>query len=103
MKKKIEDYSSVDSMSDCRVSGFKFKSQLVCKHFMGIYHEVIMSTVILPILLIQVGSMCTKYWLTTLRFKPAQEKVSRLTDRLNMTLPLLTGLKTPNQTTKKIT
>ena len=60
---------AVGSMLDCRSRGHKF--------FVEIDHEII-SKVIVPIPLIEEGhmsvtgkSMCTKYWLTTKRTKPA--------------------------------
>ena len=68
------------------LGGYKFESQLVHITFMQIDNEI-KSTVILTFSLIQEGqlsvtieSMCTKYSLTNSRIKPAQEKVSRLTD-----------------------
>ena len=55
-------------------------------------------TVILPVPLIQEGhlsvideSMCTKHLLTLQKTKPAQGKVSKFTDQLDLTFTVLTG------------
>ena len=65
-------YSSLTSDQGCM-----FKPQLCLMSFVKIDTEII-STVILPLWLVQEGhlsatgeSMCIKYWLTTYRIKPA--------------------------------
>ena len=90
--------------ADAEVITHKFESQLGHITLVEIDHEIISMT-ILPLLLIQEGqlsvtgaSMCTKYWLTAQGTKPPQEKVSRWTDWLDMTLTVLTGLFNSNST-----
>ena len=61
-------HSSIGSTSDCRSRGHKFESAWPHK-FHRVDHEII-STVILPILLIEEGQLLAKvcvpdYWLTT--------------------------------------
>ena len=81
-------------MSDCTSRGCKLKSQISYIAFVEIDCEIIygQSTPLADSrrAVIVVTFKCTKYWLTVYKTNFAEEKISRLTDQLNMII--LTGL-----------